>query len=80
MHDKKAIVRLLMIERPEYMVTLISAIWKLGWIRQSPFCAVRNLKIFFTVLLVQPSTYYIIFMRAVDNQYMIEFYTPNPAK
>lgn len=37
MHDKKAIVRLLMIERPEYMVTLISAIWKLGWIRQSPF-------------------------------------------
>ncbi|XP_015617326.1 uncharacterized protein [Oryza sativa Japonica Group] len=39
MHDKKAIVRLLMIERPEYMVTLISAIRKLGWIRQSPFCA-----------------------------------------
>uniref|UniRef100_A0A0D3HM89 Uncharacterized protein n=1 Tax=Oryza barthii TaxID=65489 RepID=A0A0D3HM89_9ORYZ len=37
MHDKKAIVRLLMIERPEYMVTLISAIRKLGWIRQSPF-------------------------------------------
>lgn len=41
--------------------------------------ALKN-RIFFTVLLVQPSTYYIIFMRAVDNQYMIEFYTPNPAK